>query len=248
MDVLICNFIFFLGFVVYHKCWSDCPAGVGLTNHTGPLLASDLVNWQAAQLPSWILDMCTELPRLGSRNREGEWRKVSMGLWQGPVRVPWKMPLLLNNLLCCSSLNPTSPAPASLVEDAFHACWGECAIKMLPGWCQLRLRQPKLPCSVLRVHLGPQAGRGTSEMLASVQALLLPLAAPWAALTPELTGFQLHTYLASPLGVFSSELKFPQEPNQGGQCVPAMARWHVEPWAAQGMEWLLDKQKPGIFG
>lgn len=118
----------------------------------------------------------------------------------------------------------------SPVEDAFHACWGDCAIKMLLGWCQLRLRQPKLPCSVLRVHLGPQADRGTSEMPASVQALLLPLAAPWEALTPELTGFQLHTRLASPLGVFSSELKLPQEPTQGGQCVPAMARRHVEPW------------------
>lgn len=112
MDVLICNFIFFLNFVVYHKCWGDCPVGVGLTDYTGPLLASNLVNWQAAQLLSWVLDMCTELPRLGSRNREGEWRKVSMGLWEGPVRVPWKMPLLLNNLLCCSSLKPTSPAPA----------------------------------------------------------------------------------------------------------------------------------------
>lgn len=160
------NFIFFLSFVVYHKCWSVCPAGAELTNHTGPLLASDLVNWEAAQLLSWITDLCTELPRLRSRNRGGEWRKVSMGLWQGPVRMPWKMPLLLNNLLCCSRLKPSSPAPCSSVEDAFHACWGECTTKMPHGWCQRGLTQPKLPCPVplLWLHAGPQPDTGTWEM------------------------------------------------------------------------------------
>lgn len=160
------NFIFFLSFVVYHKCWSVCPAGGELTNHTGPLLASDLVNWEAAQLLSWITDLCTELPRLRSRNRGGEWRKVSMGLWQGPVRMPWKMPLLLNNLLCCSRLKPSSPAPCSSVEDAFHACWGECTTKMPHGWCQRGLTQPKLPCPVplLWLHAGPQPDTGTWEM------------------------------------------------------------------------------------
>lgn len=224
-------------FVVYDKCWSDCPAGVGLTDHTGPLLALDLVNWQAAQLLSWVRDMCTDLPRLRSRNREGEWRKVSMGLWQGPVQMSWKMPLLLNNLLCCSSLKPTSPAPVSSVEDAFHACWGECTIKMLHGWCQLGLTQPNLMCSVplLWVHQGPQPDTGTWEMSASVQALQLPLAAPWAALTPELTGFQLHTHMASPPGVLSSEVKLPQEPIQGGQCVPAVQ---------QGEMWCIGRLLP----
>lgn len=37
-------FYYFLSFVIYHKFWSDWLAEVGLTDHTGPLLASDLVN------------------------------------------------------------------------------------------------------------------------------------------------------------------------------------------------------------
>lgn len=219
-----CNFIFSLSFVVYHKCWSDCPAGIGLTNHTGLLLASDLVNWQAAQLLSWVMDMCTELPRLRSRNREGKWRKVSMGLWQGPVQMPWKMPLLLNNLLYCSSLKPTSPAPTFSVEDAFHACWGECMSKMLHGWCQLGLTQPKCSVPLLWVHSGPQPDTGTCLLLYRHCLLLLhgqhwPLHWPGSSFTPT---------WHSPLGVFSSEVKFPQQPMQGGQCVPAMQ--HGEMW------------------
>lgn len=65
-------------------------------------------------------------------------------------------------------------------------------------------------------------------MSASVQALQLPLSAPWAALTPELSGFQLHSHLASPLAVFSSEAELAQEPTQGGQSVPALQ--HSEVW------------------
>lgn len=72
-------------------------------------------------------------------------------------------------------------------------------------------------------------------MSASVQALQLPLTAPWAGLTPKLTGFQLHTHVASPLGVFSREVKLPQESIQGGQCVPAMQ---------QGEMWCLGKLLP----
>lgn len=46
--------------------------------------------------------------------------------------MPWKIPLLPNNLLYRFSQETTSSAPASSAEDAFHACWGECYMQDAP--------------------------------------------------------------------------------------------------------------------
>lgn len=103
--------------------------------------------------------------------------------------------------------------------------------KMLHGWCQLGLTQPKCSIPLLWVHSGRQPDTGIREMFASLQALQLPLAAPWAALTSALTGFQLHTHLALTTGcVFKWGQACPAA-HPGRTVCASHAAWRdVVPW------------------